>query len=112
MSVNIGIIKALFSSGVRWPGPGDPVPRLLLSAGALYQGPWFTAGLSAREEFDWTNSGSRSGIPFSQRLRFHGGLEFNFYPPPSFIVYTLLGGMWIHGDRAGGFGGLGIGFIY
>jgi hypothetical protein len=112
MSVDIGRVTVLWSPGMRWPGPEDPVPRLLFSVGALFQGAWFTVGLSAREEFDFTDSSSRSGLSFSQRLRFHGGLELNLYPPPSFLVYTLLGGIWLYNDRIGGFGGLGVGFIY
>ena len=112
MSLSWGPVKALFSPGMSWPGPGDPIPRLLLSAGAMYLGSRYSVGLSVREDFDFTNSGERRGISFSQRLRFHGGLEINFYPPPSYLVYTILGGFWLHGDRIGGFGGLGIGFIY
>ena len=112
LSLNIGPVKAVFSPGTRWPGPDDSIPRLTLSAGALFRGDWYTLGLSLREEFDFTNSGSRAGIPFSERLRFHGGLELNIYPPPSYLVYTLSGGVWLHGSRLGGFGGLGIGFLY
>jgi len=112
LSLNIGPVKVLFSAATRWPGIDDPIPRLMLSTGALFQGAWYTIGLSLREEFDFTNSGSRAGIPFQERLRFHGGLEFNIYPPPSYLVYTLAGGVWLHGSRLGGFGGLGIGFLY
>ena len=112
VSLKTGPVKTLFSPGMRWPGMEDPIPRLMLSAGLMYQGAWNTIGLSVREEFDFTNSGIRFGIPFSQRLRFHGGLEINLYPRPSYVVYTASCGMWIHGDRMGGFGGLGLGFVY
>jgi hypothetical protein len=111
-SFQLNNISLLFSPGMRWPGPDDPIPRLLLSGGILYRGPWYSAGLSLRPEFDFTNTGSRAGIPFADRVRFLTGGEFKFYPPPSNLVFSVFGGAWIRGGNAGGFGGAAIGILY
>jgi hypothetical protein len=112
LSLGLGSFTALFSPGMRLPGMNDPVPRLLLSAGLLLQGEWFNAGISLRPEFDFTNTGSRADIPFSERVRIMSGAEVKFYPPPSNLVYTLLGGASVRGGQVGGFGGIGIGLLY
>ncbi|GHV95385.1 hypothetical protein AGMMS50293_17050 [Spirochaetia bacterium] len=112
LSLELPSLSLVFSPGMRWPGPDDPIPRLLLSTGALYRGPWYTAGLSLRPEFDFTNSGNRTNIPFADRVRFLTGAEARFYPPPSNLIFSVLGGAWIRGSHAGGFGGLGIGLLY
>jgi hypothetical protein len=112
LSLGLGSFTALFSPGMRLPGMNDPVPRLLLSAGLLLRGEWFTAGISLRPEFDFTNTGSRAGIPFSERVRIMSGTEVKFYPPPSNLVYTLLGGACVRGSQASGFGGIGIALLY
>jgi hypothetical protein len=40
------------------------------------------------------------------------GAEFKFYPPPSNVVYSLLGGMWLRNNHIGGFGGIGLGLLF
>jgi hypothetical protein len=109
LSLNIDPLTILLSPGMRWPGPDDPIPRLLLSAGTLFRRTWFTAGLSFRQEYDFTDTGDLS---FAQRIRTTLGAELKFYPPPSNVVYSLLGGMWLRNDRAGGFGGIGLGLLF
>jgi hypothetical protein len=105
LSYRFTYITALFSPALRWIGSGNPIPRLILSAGALYQGEHFTAGLSLRPEFDFSkNSDNRFNIKM--------GGEVKFYPPPSSLIFSLLGGVWIRGEYSGGFGGAGIGIIY
>jgi hypothetical protein len=112
LSLGMGSFTALFSPGMRLPGMNDSVPRLLLSAGLLLQGEWFAVGISLRPEFDFDNTGSRAGIPFSERVRIMSGAEVKFYPPPSNLVYTLLGGACVRGSQASGFGGIGIALLY
>ncbi|MDR0623245.1 MAG: PEGA domain-containing protein [Treponema sp.] len=100
----------LFSPGIRWPVQDDLIPRLLLSGGLLFQGPWFTAGLSLRPEFDFS-AASGAGNGDGPVFLLTGG-EFKLYPPPSNLVFTLSGGAWLTGSAAGGFGGVGVGIIY
>ncbi|MDR1587221.1 MAG: PEGA domain-containing protein [Treponema sp.] len=112
LSLDLGFVSFLFSPGMRWAGMDDPVPRLLLSAGALFQGPWFIAGVSLRPDFDFTNSGERAGMTPADRVRLLGGAEFKFYPPPSNLVFSLSGGMWLRGGDAGVFGGAAVGILF
>jgi hypothetical protein len=97
-------VSLIFSPGMRWIGPDEPTPHLLLSAGALYQGSWFIAGPSLRSEFNFSDTGDLFKLMM--------GGEFKIYPPPSNLVFSLLGGAWIQGSSAGGFGGIGIGVLY
>jgi hypothetical protein len=112
LSLELDALSLVFSPGMRWAGADDPVPRLLLSAGGLWRGSWYTAGLSFRGEFDFTNSGSRAGVPFADRARLLTGIEAKFYPPPSNLVFSVLGGGWFRGKYAGAFGGLGVGVLF
>ncbi|MDR2133727.1 MAG: PEGA domain-containing protein [Treponema sp.] len=112
LSLRFGFVSLLFSPGMRWAGMDDPVPRLLLSAGALFQGPWFIAGISLRPDFDFTSPGERGGMSFADRVRFLGGAEFKFYPPPSNLVFTLSGGVWLRNAAVGGFGGAAVGILF
>ena len=112
LSVDAGPVRILFSPGMRWPGMDDPIPRLLLSAGALYRWRWLTAGLSARTELDFTNTGSRANVSFEQRMRTLCGAEIKIFPPPSSLIFSMAGGAWFKAGRAGPFGGLGLGFIH
>jgi hypothetical protein len=97
------LFTLFFSPGFLWKIPGDGVPRLLLPAGLLFRYAWFSAGLSVRPEIGFTEPG---GGPFL----FGGELKFN--PPPSNMVYTLLGGLRMESGSPSGFGGIGIGIIY
>jgi hypothetical protein len=110
LSWNFSPLSLLFSPGMRLPLPGDPIPRLLLSGGLLFQGPWFTAGLSLRPEFNFSES-SGTGKDGGPVFLLMGG-EIKFYPPPSNLVFTLSGGAWLNGSGIGGFGGAGIGLIF
>lgn len=112
MSLGLNSFSLYLSPGVRWPGKDDPIPRLVLSAGALYRSTWFTTGISVRPEFDFTRIGNRAALSFGERVKILCGAECKFYPPPSNIVYSVLGGVWIKGGRAGGFSGIGIGLLY
>jgi hypothetical protein len=38
--------------------------------------------------------------------------EIRFFPPPSSMVFSLLGGGWFRDGRCGAYGGIGIGLIY
>ncbi|MDR1618794.1 MAG: PEGA domain-containing protein [Treponema sp.] len=97
------LFTLFFSPGLLWKTPGDGVPRLLLPAGILFRYSWFSAGLSLRPEIRFAEP---DGGPFL----FGGELKFN--PPPSNMVYTLLGGLRLESGRPSGFGGAGIGIIY
>ena len=112
MSLNAGMMKVIFSPGLRWPGPDDPIPRLLLSAGALFRWNWLTVGLSLRPELDFSTAGDRAGVSFAEKTRALYGAEIKLYPPPSNLVYTFSGGVWQRGSSTGGFGGIGIGLLY
>jgi hypothetical protein len=103
-------LSLLLSPGIRWPVPRELIPRLLLSGGVLYRGSWFIAGYSLRTELNFSeiSGGGRGGNP----LFLTSGGEIKFYPPPSNLVFTLSGGFWFTGSRAGAFGGAGIGLIY
>jgi hypothetical protein len=102
-------LSVVFSPGMRLPVPGL-IPRLLLSGGLLFQGSWFTAGLSLRPEFNFSEL-SGEGRDGNLVYLIMGG-ELKWYPPPSNLVFTLSGGFWLAGSATGGFGGLGIGLIY
>ncbi|MDR2159559.1 MAG: PEGA domain-containing protein [Treponema sp.] len=97
------LFTLFFSPGFLWKIPGDGIPRLLLPAGILFRYAWFGAGLSLRPEIVFTGPGEG---PFL----FGGELKFN--PPPSNMVYSLLGGLRVRSGRPSGFGGIGIGIIY
>jgi hypothetical protein len=101
-------VSLLFSPGMRWPVQNGLSPRLLLSGGLLFQGPWFTAGLSLRPEFNFSADSEAGGGPVFLLM----GGECKFYPPPSNLVFSLSGGAWLTGSAAGGFGGVGVGIIY
>ena len=84
--------------------PWEPVPRLLISGGLMTRFDYFSAGLSARSEYDF---GSSAWPPFVI-----AGAEITFFPPPSSFVFSVKGGVWVRNGNTGGFGGLGIGMIY
>ena len=96
--------KFILTPEIFWRGPQDFIPSILLSAGVLYSGGWFNAGVSMRTEFDFTEN---SGSP-----KLLAGAEGRFYPPPSNLFFSVLGGMWTKDSCTGGYGGVGIGLIY
>jgi hypothetical protein len=101
-----------FSPGMFWTGedgyPAEALPRLLLSGGLLLRRPSFTAGLSLQSRV--TVAGTDREDPGFGPLM--AAAEIRFFPPPSNLVLSLLGGGWTDRGRFGGFGGIGIGLIY
>jgi len=103
------VFSFVLSPAVLWTGdegfPWDPAPRLLVSAGVMAQMTYFSAGLSVRQEFNFTGTG-----PWPPSIM--AGGELKFYPPPSSFVFSVMGGIWKRDGHFGGFGGLGIGMIH
>ncbi|MDR1240095.1 MAG: PEGA domain-containing protein [Treponema sp.] len=106
LSWRLKFLTILFGPGMRVPVPGLAIPRLLLSGGLLFQGPWFTGGFSLRPEFNFSEP------PETESVRLFLGGELKLYPPPSNLVFSLSGGAWFAGSALGGFGGVGIGLLY
>jgi hypothetical protein len=104
LSLELAEFSIILSPAIFWRGPEGFVPALLLSAGAIYRGGWFTTGLSARVEFDFTEN---SGDP-----KFLAGLQAHFLPPPSNLFFSVKAGIWTKDSQTGGYGGAGIGLIY
>jgi hypothetical protein len=113
LSWSFDSLTLIFSPGIQWPIPYDLVPRPVLSGGIHYQGTYFTAGFSLKQEFNFSEH-SRSGQDERNRnpAFLQAGGELKWYPPPSNLVFTLSGGLWHTDYQTGGFGGLGIGLIY
>lgn len=103
-SVELSNFSIVFSPGFFLHIQDDTVPLLLFSGGILYRHEWINTGLSARYELDFT------GEQINARLL--AGAEARFYPPPSNLVFSLIGGIWKQSECMGGFGGLGFGVIY
>jgi hypothetical protein len=104
-----GDFSFLLTPACIWTGdegfPWEPAPRLLLSGGFIVQKAPFIAGVSARSEYRlW---GDQSEPPSVMTAA-----EFKFFPSPSRLVFSVLGGLWIKRSAPGGFGGVGIGMIY
>lgn len=87
-----------------WLGPEGIKPEFLLSAGVMYKGGWFNAGLSARSEFDFANN--------AKEPRILAGAQAYFFPPPSIFYFSFQGGMRKHGEYLGFYGGLGLGIVF
>jgi hypothetical protein len=110
-SLGEGLSLAL-SPGAFWTGedgyPAETLPRLILSGGLLFRRPVFTAGLSLQSRLRMAGTG-REKAGFGPLM---AAAEIRFFPPPSNMVFSLLGGAWADRGRFGGFGGIGIGLIY
>jgi len=104
LSLELADFSIAFSPALFWHGPESFTPALLLSAGAIYRGSWFTAGLSARIEFDFTEN--------SKQPKFLAGIQAHFFPPPSNIFFSIKTGIWTQNSLTGGYGGAGIGIIF
>jgi len=104
LSLELGDFSIVLTPALFWRGPESFVPALLLSTGALYRGGWFTTGLSARVEFDFTENSSSP--------KFLAGLQADFFPPPSNLFFSVKAGIWTQNSQVGGYGGAGIGIIY
>jgi hypothetical protein len=101
-------LSLALSPGVFWTGeegyPTEALPRLLLSGGLLFRRPAFTAGLSLQSRMAFGENAGFGPLMAAGEIR--------FVPPPSNIVFSLLGGGWVDDGGYGGFGGIGIGLIY
>jgi hypothetical protein len=104
LSLELAKFSVIISPAIFWRGPEGLIPALLLSAGVLYRGGWFTSGLSARVEFDFIEN---SGNP-----KILAGLEAHFFPPPSSLFFSVKAGIWTKDSQTGGFGVAGIGLVY
>jgi hypothetical protein len=109
-SVNLGKLLSLsLSPAALWTGdegfPWKPVPRLLVSGGVMMKMTYFSAGLSIRSEFNFSD-GSPWPLPFIT------GAEVKILPPPSSFVFSFMGGIWARDSEIRGFGGVGIGMVY
>jgi len=102
LSLELSNFSIALCPAVFWRGPEGVTPEMLLSAGVMYKGGWFNAGLSARSEFNFTDD---------KRQRTLAGAQIYFYPPPSIFYFSLQGGIVYHDDIRG-YGGVGIGVIY
>jgi hypothetical protein len=106
------VLSLALSPGALWAGedgyPAEAIPRLLLSGGLLFRQSVFTAGLSLQGRVLMAGTG-RENAGFGPLM---AAGELRFFPPPSTMVFSLLGGLWADRDRFGGFGGIGIGLIY
>jgi hypothetical protein len=105
-------LSLALAPGALWTGedglPGEAIPRILLSGGVLVRQPVFTAGLSLQSRLLVAGTG-RENAGFGPLM---AAGELRFFPPPSNLVFSLLGGLWADHGRLGGFGGIGIGLIY
>jgi len=104
LSLDLSNFSIVFSPAIFWRGPEGFTPALLLSAGALYRGAFFTSGLSARAEFDFTEN--------TTSPKFLAGLEAHIFPPPSNLFFSIKAGIWTQDSLIGGYGSAGIGLIY
>jgi hypothetical protein len=104
LSLELESISIALSPGVFWRGPSGSVPELLLSAGVLYKGGRFFAGVSARAEIDFSEEQVKPKIL--------AGAEWRYNPLSSNMLFSCQFGMWTRDGQTGGYGGLGIGVIY
>jgi hypothetical protein len=107
-----GDLALALSPGALWTGedgyPAEAVPRLLISGGLLFRRPTLTAGLSLQSRLRIAPT-DREEPGFGPLM---AAGELRFFPPPSNMVFSLMGGAWTDNGRRGGFGGIGIGLIY
>jgi hypothetical protein len=103
LSLELANFSLTVCPAVFWRGPHGITPELLLSAGILYKGDWFNAGLSARSELDFTDN--------DKKPRILAGAQVCFFPPPSIFYFSLQGGI-VYQQDISGYGGIGIGLIY
>ena len=87
-----------------WRGPEGFIPELLISAAVLYKGGWLNAGISARNEYDFSDN--------AKEPRILAGAQIYFFPPPSIFYFSFQAGMWKRGQYNGIYGGLSLGIIY
>jgi hypothetical protein len=104
LSLELERISIALSPGVFWRGPSGSVPELLLSAGILYKGGRFFAGISSRAEIDFSEEQVNPKIL--------AGAEWRYNPLSSNMVFSCQFGIWTRDGQIGGYGGLGIGVIY
>jgi len=103
LSLELDELSIVFCPAAYWTLPENIIPRLLLSAGIMYQFNWLNTGLSARYEINFEEK---------KETRILTGVEINLFPPPSNIIYFIQGGVWFKETSLGYYAGLGIGLIY
>jgi hypothetical protein len=84
---------------------GDTFLSGRLAAGVHFYRSFVSGGVSVNLEHRLTGAGE-----FSPVLR--AGVELKYFPPPSHLVFTLMGGALLEDRVLGGFGGLGLGLIF
>ena len=103
LSVNIDSFSIIFCPSIFWYGPAGYIPSLFLSAGAVYFGNIFNAGLSARCELDFSKD--------TLKTKVLTGAEVHLFPSPSNLFFSFSAGMTFHEQSIGGYGGFKIGII-
>jgi hypothetical protein len=105
-------LSLALSPGALWTGeegyPAETVPRFLLSGGLLFRRPTFTAGFSLQSRLRIVGAAWKD--PGLGPLM--AAAEIRLFPPPSNMVFSLVGGGWADDGRYGSFVGIGIGLIY
>jgi hypothetical protein len=131
----------ILAPALLWTGnegyPSEAIPRLLLPGGVLFQHGFVSAGLSLRSEYRFGPAAKGAAHSLDSAVIGNadgvlggtggsdepGGLpawmgplavaaELRLFPPPSSFIFSLLGGLWFAGNTMGGYGGVGVGFIY
>ena len=103
LSFNLNSFSIVFCPSIFWYGPAGYIPSLFLSAGAVYSGSIFNAGLSARCELDFAED------PLNVKVL--TGAEVHFFPPPSNLFFSFSVGLIYQEQYTGGYGGFKIGII-
>jgi hypothetical protein len=103
LSLELANLSFVICPSLFWRGPAELVPELLLCAGVLYQGSFFTGALSIRYEHDFKED---------TNPRLLAGAEIYFYPAPSNFIFILHGGIIYKEQHITGYAGLGIGVIF
>jgi len=87
-----------------WRNHEGITPEFLFSGGIMYTGDTlFSAGVSARSEFNFTDN--------DQEPKIFAGTQIYFYPFYNLYI-SLQGGMWKHREYLGFYGGLGLGIVH
>jgi hypothetical protein len=101
-SLSVSIAPALLWAGAEG-FPDSGIPSGILSAGIAFRRSVFNSGLSLRTEYLFENGARLGPITLAG--------EIKFFPQPSVFVLSARAGIVYDDNSAGGFGGIGIGFI-
>ncbi|MCL2410238.1 MAG: PEGA domain-containing protein [Treponema sp.] len=103
LSLELTNFSIVFCPALFWRSSADFMPTLLFSTGILFRANQINIGVSARYELDFSEN--------ILNTRFLTGAEIHFFPPPSNLVFSLVGGL-IHQEQfTGAYAGLRIGII-